>query len=443
MKAPDCVTGDSEALQRFYERQYESYRHGLWRRQPMLIGPALMNRAVRRRDPGAGEGPLARRYREKRHRVMEAVALRTPDRIPIVSSGLNFYPAYYAGTSFADYCGNRKACRAAFMKFVEDHDEFDAVFPSHICCWGSLFTATGLDVIQLPGVQLPDNVSYQFVEKERLAPDEYPLLLEGGYDFFRSTVLPRMTPRYHSGSGWEKKAMARAAAAALAYGLFYVTTIEAVERRTGMPVSPGSFTFAPFDLISFLFRDLPGVSTDLFRQPEMVERTADLMVGVCLPMAESAATASGTRETVILCERAFSLSPRQFERFYFPSLKRLVTGLIERGIAPLVALEGDCTHLLDYVVELPNGKCIMALDTTDISEANRVLKGRICFTGNVPMNLMVLGTPEEVRDYCARLIDECAPGGGFIMAGALGIPDNARPENVRAMLDYTLEHGSY
>jgi hypothetical protein len=435
------MSSKADELERFYSRQYEAYRRGLFRRQPALLGAELINRVVRHRKPE--DGPLQRRYAEKRRRVMEAVALGTPDRVPIVTSGLNFYPAYYAGTSFADYSASRKACRGAFLKFVADHDDFDAVFPSHICCWGSLFAATGLDIIRLPGVDLPDDVSYQFVEKERLAPEEYPLLLDGGYGFFKRTVLPRMTPRYRTGKGWEKEALARAALAGLAYGLFYVTTIESVERRTGVPLSPGSFTFAPFDLISFLFRDLPGVSRDLFRVPEMVERTADLMVEACFQMAEMAATASGIRETVVLCERAFSLSPRQFERFYLPSLKRLVAGLIERGIVPLVALEGDCTHLLDQLTELPHGRCIVALDTTDISRANEVFKGRICFTGNLPMTLMVLGTPGEVKDRCARLIDECAPGGGFIMAGALGIPDNARPENVRAMLDYTLEHGVY
>ena len=59
------------------------------------------------------------------------------------------------------------------------------------------------------------------------------------------------------------------------------------------------------------------------------------------------------------------------------------------------------------------------------------------------MNMMVAGSPDDVREYCKRLLHEVAPGGGFILSGALGIPDNARYENVRAMLDYVLEHGAY
>lgn len=53
------------------------------------------------------------------------------------------------------------------------------------------------------------------------------------------------------------------------------------------------------------------------------------------------------------------------------------------------------------------------------------------------------GTPDDIRAYCRRLIEEVAPGGGYILSGALGIPDNASYENVRAMLDYVLENGVY
>jgi uroporphyrinogen-III decarboxylase len=41
------------------------------------------------------------------------------------------------------------------------------------------------------------------------------------------------------------------------------------------------------------------------------------------------------------------------------------------------------------------------------------------------------------------LIDVVGKGGGFILDGAIGIPDEARPENVRAMVDTTREYGVY
>jgi len=43
------------------------------------------------------------------------------------------------------------------------------------------------------------------------------------------------------------------------------------------------------------------------------------------------------------------------------------------------------------------------------------------------------GTPEDVDEYCRKLIKTVGEGGGFILDGAIGIPDEARVENVIAM----------
>ena len=67
----------------------------------------------------------------------------------------------------------------------------------------------------------------------------------------------------------------------------------------------------------------------------------------------------------------------------------------------------------------------------------------MCIAGNVPLTTLVAGTPKDVREYCKMLIEEVAPGGGYMMCAALGIPDEAKPENVREMIEYTLENGKY
>ncbi len=60
---------------------------------------------------------------------------------------------------------------------------------------------------------------------------------------------------------------------------------------------------------------------------------------------------------------------------------------------------------------------------------------------DVPGFLLQTGTVSEVEDYCRNLINVCGKDGGFIMtATAL---DEARPENVKAMIDITKSYGSY
>jgi len=72
----------------------------------------------------------------------------------------------------------------------------------------------------------------------------------------------------------------------------------------------------------------------------------------------------------------------------------------------------------------------------------QMLGDRICIRGNVPLSLLATGTPDGVRAYCKKLLSGCATGGGFIMDSSTGL-DDAKPENVRAMFDYTREYGMY
>ena len=65
------------------------------------------------------------------------------------------------------------------------------------------------------------------------------------------------------------------------------------------------------------------------------------------------------------------------------------------------------------------------------------------FWGNVPSALLTTGTPDEVRDDVKELIDIFGNGGGLIIDASTGIPDEARPENVAAMVETAVTYGSY
>jgi uroporphyrinogen-III decarboxylase len=136
------------------------------------------------------------------------------------------------------------------------------------------------------------------------------------------------------------------------------------------------------------------------------------------------------------------MSIKQFERFYWPGLKALILGLMERGQRPLVFFEGDYTSRLEYLLELPKGSIFAHMDTTDIFQAKEVIGGHLCFSGNVPCSIIQTGTPEGVREYCKKMIDVCANDGGFIMSTRSPV-DDAEPECLKAMIDFTKEYGVY
>ncbi len=53
-----------------------------------------------------------------------------------------------------------------------------------------------------------------------------------------------------------------------------------------------------------------------------------------------------------------------------------------------------------------------------------------------------MGSPEEVKAESRRLIEICAPGGGYIL-GPGAIPESPKLENLRAMAEAAREYGVY
>ena len=137
------------------------------------------------------------------------------------------------------------------------------------------------------------------------------------------------------------------------------------------------------------------------------------------------------------------MSNDQYARFYWPSLKALLLGLLDAGITPIPLFEGDYTPRLEFLAELPKGKVAGHFDIVDRGKAREILGETMCFWGNVPAALLATGTPQQVKDDVRELIDIFGDTGGLIVDGSDGLPDEARPENVAAMVEAAREYGVY
>ena len=76
-------------------------------------------------------------------------------------------------------------------------------------------------------------------------------------------------------------------------------------------------------------------------------------------------------------------------------------------------------------------------------EAKKIVGDYACMRGNIPPSLLSMGTPQQIEDHVKELIEGCAEGGGYIVDGGLGLPDEAKPENVKAMTDAVFKYGVY
>jgi uroporphyrinogen decarboxylase len=93
---------------------------------------------------------------------------------------------------------------------------------------------------------------------------------------------------------------------------------------------------------------------------------------------------------------------------------------------------------LDIVAFHPVEKAAM-----DIRETKQRYGHRLCIIGNVDLNTLGAGTPEEVQAEVEGLLRDIAPGGGYIISSGNSLAGYLRPENVLAMRDAIRRCGVY
>jgi uroporphyrinogen-III decarboxylase len=119
-----------------------------------------------------------------------------------------------------------------------------------------------------------------------------------------------------------------------------------------------------------------------------------------------------------------------------------MTGLIDEGLVPMPLFEGEYTSRLEIIKDIPKGKAIYWFEKVDIYKAKEILGDTVCFRGNVPGSLLHVGTAQQVRDYVKELIDAVGKGGGLMVDCGIWF-DEAKHENVKAMVEFTKEYGVY
>jgi hypothetical protein len=401
-------------------------------------------------------------YNERVKRVDDAIQLKVPDRVPVVLS-LGYFPAKYAGVTCADAFYAPAKWKAAAKKTVIELEP-DA------CNMTGQTSGNALEAIDFKQMLWPGGPgaspyhTHQFVEGEYMKADEYDVFLEDPSDFLMRTYLPRVSgalgpfqklphmtvllfgPTAILGMNGLDEAIA-ALSKARQEVLSWNSEMNHAEKdmeQLGFPILTKAATFTAFDIISDRLRGMRGSMLDMYRQPDKLLKTCQKLMPILLRSAINRAKSTGNPRVFIPLHRGAEgfMSAKQFETFYWPSFKYLLLGLIEAGLTPCPFFEGDFTSRLDYLLELPKGKILGHFDNSDIKKVKEVLGKTMCIMGNVPASLLQTGTAQEVKDYCKKLIDDIGTGGGFILAPRSSI-DEAKPENIRAMLDFTKEYGVY
>jgi len=133
--------------------------------------------------------------------------------------------------------------------------------------------------------------------------------------------------------------------------------------------------------------------------------------------------------------------PAVFRDVLMPAMRRCVEAIT---VPWIFHSDGNLMPVLDDLLTLGmDGLHPIEPGPMDLAEVKARYGTRVCIVGNVSVDLLGRGTPEEVRTEVRRCIAVAAAGGGYMISSSNSIPPYARPENVRAMADAIREFGAY
>jgi hypothetical protein len=407
-------------------------------------------------------------YKASITRIKDAVQLKkTPDRVPVTLLP-SMFPFINAGMTIQEAMYDYDKTVAAFRKFILEFKP-DMHIGAAQAGPGKFYEILDYKLYAWPGHGVKPEHSYQCNEGEYMKPEEYDLLITDPSFYFRNFYLPRVfgalegftmlppltgileiygvafnfIPYALPPVQGTYKALFEAGAEALKWAMA-IGGLNAELSSLGFPNILGGFTKAPFDTIGDTLRGTRGIMLDMYRQPDKLLKAMEALVPIMIGMGIGSAQQTGNPQIFMPLHKGADgfLSDEQFKKFYWPFLKAVMIGLIEGGCIPFPALEGHWDSRLKVIQDIPKGKTMWMVDQSDMAKAKETLGKNACLMGNVSSSMLRLATPDEVKAYCKKLIDTAGKGGGFIMMNGAFF-DEAKPENVKAMVDFTREYGVY
>jgi len=405
-------------------------------------------------------------YKERVTRFIKAIKLEEPDRVPVMLPA-GFIPAYYGGGTLKTAMYDYDQLKRAWLKFLNDF-EMDMFAGPGFVLPGKVLDSIDYKFHLWPGHGLADdNSSYQFIEGEYMQPEEYDAFIRDPADFLLRVYMPRAAGAF---AGFQKMRpltpfigipvfyitqfgdpeIREAVQALLDAGLESAKWLEAVAevdqaaREAGVPSLSGGLCGAPYDLMSDMMRGTKGIMIDMYRRPDKLLEAVERLTPILIDEAVGAADDAGSPVVLMPLHKGTGgfMSNKQFETFYWPTLKEVMLGLIDEGLVPLPFAEGDYLPRLEIIKDMPKGKVIWYFEEMDMAKAKEVLGNNACIAGNLPAAVLCTGTPQDVKEGCRRLIETCAPGGGYILTASASM-NRGNPDNLRAMMEAAQEYGVY
>jgi uroporphyrinogen decarboxylase len=187
-------------------------------------------------------------------------------------------------------------------------------------------------------------------------------------------------------------------------------------------------------------------SMALVEDPELVAalmaRVGDLIVGMFRVMARAPRVAALWYSDDIAFTGGLMVSPTWLRGHFFPHLARIGAFAREANIPLLYHSDGVLHTVLEDII----GAGVSALHpieplAMDIVELKDKVGDRLCLCGNIDVDLLTRGTPEQVAALVRKRLGQLGSRGGYAIGSSNSVPDYVPLANYLAMVETSLEYG--
>lgn len=413
-----------------------------------------------------------RRLAEKEGRIRDAIALREGDRVPIMAGG-NIFAITEAGYTMAEaiYDPTLEKMKTAIIKYLLKYDPDTSSGVGDLSGEGpvlEMLDPTYIEWPGRPGTKIDDNSIQQFIEFPILLDDEFDQFFSDRTGWKLNKSMPKISrlckplenlkiPLSHRGlrelaDEFSKPEMREMIKTFWKVSDYYEALscrrreVNAEIDELGFPSFGGGKAMVPFDEYSDTLRGTILSLTDLYDNQDVVQRFIDEYFPYMISHIKSInkdGSKTGTFVHMTLHKGLDGfMSDEFYVKYYWRYLQEIIETIVDQGMVPYVFCEGRYSTRVCHLKDVPKGKVIYKFEDTPMELAKKTLGDVACITGGFPNPLLDFGTPDKVADECKRLIDICAPGGGFIFQPNSGITQSKR-ENVETMFNTVKEYGKY
>ncbi len=202
-------------------------------------------------------------------------------------------------------------------------------------------------------------------------------------------------------------------------------------------------------VLSWRLAGMANLMCKMVDDPEFVHRIARMTLAFNLQMLDLLAEAGLdvlVIEDDIAQTKAPLISPHYFSEYVNPYNRKLVDRAKQLGLKVVRHSDGNLWQLLDILLETGYDG-INPLEPhagMHLKKVKQYCGDRICLLGNIDcLDLLPSGTPEEVDVAVRQAIEDAGEGGGLIICSSNSLHPGVNPENCIAMFEATKRYGAY